>query len=329
MGSSAYRAWVGLGNAIGKHMVVVVPICLVLGIFAPGAFSPLLPAVPFLFAIMSFQSSLNIRVESLKEAVLHPVAIISTLVFVHIAMPVITYLLGTLMFGAYPDIVTGIVLEYSVPLATSTIMWVNIYRGNSSVALCTLFASVLLSPFLTPLTLQLFFGAVVEIDTAGMLTDMIFMVALPAIAALIFNESSKGWAERKASPALAPLARIAMILIITSNTTAISNYVMHLTPLLLGVLVFIGCMVFLGFCMGILLAKVLKQPRDKSVVMTFQCGMRNISSGAVLAVQYFAPATVFPVMAGVLFQQLSGALFGHIVSKVFPENSPSQEPKDR
>ena len=61
MGSSAYRAWVGLGNAIGKHMVVVVPICLVLGIFAPGAFSPLLPAVPFLFAIMSFQSSLNIK----------------------------------------------------------------------------------------------------------------------------------------------------------------------------------------------------------------------------------------------------------------------------
>ncbi len=44
--------------------------------------------------------------------------------------------------------------------------------------------------------------------------------------------------------------------------------------------------------------------------MCFTCGMRNISSGAVIATQYFRGEVVFPVMCGTLFQQVLASLIG-------------------
>lgn len=314
--SRIFDNWKALGRFIGRHMAVVILLCLAAGISFPQAFSPLTHAVPALFAFMTFQSSLGITLRSLKDALAHPAAILLTLAFAHIAVPLLAFLAGNLFFGFDPTIVCGIVLEYCVPVATSAIMWVAMFHGNVSIALATLLASVLISPFSIPFTLQVLLGTSVEIDAAGMIASMAGMVALPALAGLAINEGTKGWGERSLSPAIAPAARIVLVTIVATNSSAIADYVRHLTPELVGVLVFAGLFAVCTFFAGMGIAWVTRQKRDRFIPMTFGCGMRNISAGAVLAMQYFPAATLFPVMAGTLYQQVLAALFSKLMTRV-------------
>lgn len=312
----AGRAWKGLGVFIGRHMVVIVLCCLAAGILLPQAFAPLRPAVPTFFAIMSFQSALGITLRGLKDAVVHPLAIVLTLVYVHVLSPLIAFLVGTALFGADSDLVVGIVLEYCVPVATSSIMWVAMYRGNLAIALVTLLVSVFASPFAVPLTLHLLFGTVVEVNALGMVLDMLYMVVVPSVVGIVVNEATRGLGTRTLSASLMPLARLMLVVIIATNSSAISDFVFHLTPQLAGVLVFVGLFASFNFLMGAALACVFRQRRERAVAMLFQSGMRNISAGAVLAMQYFPPASLFAVMAGVLFQQVLAALFGKVADRL-------------
>ena len=312
----AGRAWKGLGVFIGRHMVVIVLCCLAAGILLPQAFAPLRPAVPSFFAIMSFQSALGITLRGLKDAVVHPLAIVLTLVYVHVLSPLIAFLVGTALFGADSDLVVGIVLEYCVPVATSSIMWVAMYRGNLAIALATLLVSVFASPFAVPLTLHLLFGTVVEVNALGMVLDMLYMVVVPSVVGIVVNEATHGLGTRTLSASLMPLARLMLVVIIATNSSAISDFVFHLTPQLAGVLVFVGLFASFNFLMGAAFACVSRQRRERAVAMLFQSGMRNISAGAVLAMQYFPPASLFAVMAGVLFQQVLAALFGKVADRL-------------
>ena len=316
MGSHAGRAWKGLGAFIGRHMVVIVLCCLAAGILLPQAFAPLRPAVPTFFAIMSFQSALGITLRGLKDAVVHPLAIVLALVYVHVLSPLIAFLVGTALFGADSDLVVGIVLEYCVPVATSSIMWVAMYRGNLAIALATLLVSVFASPFAIPLTLHLLFGTVVEVNALGMVLDMLYMVVVPSVVGIVVNEATHGLGTRMLSASLMPLARLMLVVIIATNSSAISDFVFHLTPQLAGVLVFVGLFESFNFLTGAALAYVFRQRRERAVAMLFQSGMRNISAGAVLAMQYFPPASLFAVMAGVLFQQVLAALFGKVADRL-------------
>lgn len=316
MGSRIGRVWKGLGAFIGRHMVVIVLCCLAAGILLPQAFAPLRPAVPTFFAIMSFQSALGITLRGLKDAVAHPLAIVLTLVYVHVLSPALAFLVGTALFGADPDIVIGVVLEYCVPVATSSIMWVTMYRGNLAIALATLLVSVFISPFSIPLALRVLFGTVIEVNALGMILDMLYMVVAPSIVGIVANEATHGLGTRTLSASLMPLARLMLVVIIATNSSAISDFVFHLTPQLAGVLVFVGLFVSFNFLMGAVLGYVFRQKRDRGVAMLFQSGMRNISAGAVLAMQYFPPASLFAVMAGVLFQQVLAALFGKVADRL-------------
>ena len=60
--------------------------------------------------------------------------------------------------------------------------------------------------------------------------------------------------------------------------------------------------------------------------MCFTCGMRNISSGAVIATQYFPGEVVFPVMCGTLFQQVLASLIGHFFERLTGEERAAQRP---
>ena len=183
-------------------------------------------------------------------------------------------------------------------------------------AFATLLASPFASPFAVPLTLHLLFGTVVEVNALGMVLDMLYMVVVPSVVGIVVNEATHGLGTRTLSASLMPLARLMLVVIIATNSSAISDFVFHLTPQLAGVLVFVGLFASFNFLMGAALAYVFRQRRERAVAMLFQPGMRNISAGAVLAMQYFPPASLFAVMAGVLFQQVLAALFGSLLRRL-------------
>lgn len=317
--------WQAFGRLIAGHMIYIVPFCLAGGIFLPGVFSRLNPVVPALFALMTFQGSLTSGFDDLLACLRRPLPLIVALLVTSVAMPAVACALGQAIFRD-PQTTCGLVLEYSVPIGVVSIMWVGLFEGDVTLGLATLMASTLLSPLSIPLTLSVLVGATVSMDPLAMMQEMLLMIALPAVAGMAVNQLSRGWGGEVLSPALSPACRVILVLIIAANSTGISDYMLHLSPRLLGIMLFVGCFASAGFVVGLLLGKLMGLGRPQAVTLTFDCGLRNISAGAVIAERFFGPAVMFPVMMGTLFQQFLAAAFGSLLGRRFGgEGEPSPE----
>ena len=248
-------------------------------------------------------------------------------------MPLVVFGASALVFGAGSPTVAGVVLEYSVPIGASAIMWISMFGGELALGLATLLASTLISPFTIPLTLQLLVGTTIEVDALSMMGNMAYMVALPALAATVLNEASRGWCQRVAAPATTPASRLLLPLIVATNATGISEPLHHLTPQLVGIMLMMLAFAIGSFCVGMLVARRLSRVDDAAgaggqvvgertvgdkgvfVALSFCCGIRNVTAGAVLATQYFGPEVLFPAIIATPFQQVLAAAFGRIMER--------------
>jgi predicted Na+-dependent transporter len=137
---------------------------------------------------------------------------------------------------------------------------------------------------------------------------------------MLVNDLTHGWGSKRLSPAISPACKVLLMIIITANSTEISDYMRNLTPELVGVAFF--CLVFAscGFLVGLVIARVWHLSLPTTVTMCFDCGLRNISSGAVIAAAYFPGEAMFPVMMGTLFQQILAATFGQGMQRIVAED---------
>ena len=308
------EAWKRLGRSIGSHMPAIVVLCVAAGVLFPRALAPLGPAVPALFAFMTFQGSLDNTLRQVVGVLRDPLPLIAILSVTLVAMPALAFLLANALFGGNVDLVTGILLAYCVPIGIVSFMWVGMFSGNTALGLTAILASTVVSPFSIPLTLKLLMGTTIHVDAGGMMLDMLLMIALPALAGMLANDLTRGWAREVLSPAAAPLSKIFLIVIIASNSTSMSEYVLHMNWTRLGVALFVLLFTASGFAWGLLAARLLRTDEATAITLSFDCGLRNISSGAVIATQYFPGEAVFPVMCGTLFQQLLASLAGRALS---------------
>ena len=307
-------AWKRLGGFIGSHMAFVSPACVALGVLFPqiGAMRPLV--IP-LFAFMTFQSSLSNTFGNLARTVRHPAPMLVSLVLASVVMPCAACVLATALFGANPNLVCGVVLEYSVPIAVVCAMWTNMLGGDPALSLAAILVSTVAAPFTIPLTLHALLGQTIEVDAARMMGEMIVSIALPALAGTAANDLTRGRAARELSPVIAPAAKIALVLVILTNSTGVAPYVRNLTPTLVAVAAFICVFSAGGYALGLLAARVLRRSYDQTASMTYLVGMRNISAGAVIAGEYFPGEVMFPVVIGTLFQQVLAACFGNLLRR--------------
>lgn len=307
-------AWKRLGGFIGSHMAFISPSCVVLGVLFPQI-GVLRPLVTPLFAFMTFQSALSNTFGNLARTVRHPAPMLVSLILATVLMPSVACVLATALFGSDPNLVCGVVLEYSVPVAVVAAMWTNMLGGDPALSLATILVSTVAAPFSIPLTLHLLLGQTIEVDAARMMGEMVVSIALPALAGTLANDVSRGRAARELSPVIAPAAKIALVLVILTNSTGVAPYVRSLTPQLVGVALFICAFAASGYALGLLAARAMRLPREQTVSVTYLVGMRNISAGAVIAGEYFPGEVMFPVVIGTLFQQVLAAAFGSVLRR--------------
>lgn len=304
------QRWHGIGNFIGAKMPILVLICVALGVLFPQTFSPFEAVVPVLFAFMTYQGALGNTTHQLAEVFRRPLHLLAILGITLVLMPVVAHALACGLFPGNIPIITGILIEYAVPIGIVSFMWVGMFNGNTSLALAAILVSTIIAPVSIPLTLKLLMGKSIQVDVAGMILNMVFMIALPALAGMLTNDFTHGWGKKTLSPALSPACKMLLLLIITSNSTQMSDYILHMTWDRMGVMVFILLFAVSGFIWGFIAARCMGSAAEETVTVTFDCGLRNISSGAVIATQYFPGEAVFPVMCGTIFQQLLAALAG-------------------
>ncbi len=311
------RFFYALNRVIEKWMPLVTPLSLLIGVLFPEQLGRLLFLVPYIFAVMTFSGSLNSDFRDIARVFRHPLPLLATLFILHFVMPFLACSAGHLFFSQNPYFITGMVLEFVVPGAVVSFMWVSIYRGSGSFTLSLVLTDTLMAPFLIPFSLRLFVGSNVQIDTLGMMRELLFMVAIPALAALTMNQLTRGKYKKPLARRLAPFGKIALILVVSINSSKVAPFVRHMTPQLLAVTGTMLVLAALGYAAGWLCALLLRQKRDLIVSMTFNAGMRNISAGAVIAAAYFPPEVMFPVMIATLFQQVLASIYAQLISKVY------------
>lgn len=302
-------------------MMIIAPLCVVFGVLFPDFFGQFRAYSTPMFALMTFQGSLNNTFESVLKTFRHPFNMFVILICSAVVMPFMAHGVSSLLFSSNTDLVVGATLEYTVPVAVVSFMWSGMYGGDLSLALATILVASLAAPFTIPLTLELLLGATVEIDGIGMMASMILMIALPALCGMLVNEFSHGWGHEKLSPVLAPAAKIVLVIICVSNASTMANDVRHMTLMHVGMAFFIMCFAIFGFVLGFVIARARGLELPQMVTSCFCTGLRNINAGCVIAAEFFGGSAVFPVMMGTLFQSILASSFGTFMQKHLTDSS--------
>lgn len=301
-----------INRVLEKWMPLVTPTSVAIGLMLSVWLSPFTAAVPWIFAFMTFSGSLGMNFRDLQRVMTHPLPILLFLVVVHAVMPLLAWSMGHLAFPDDPLTITGLILLLAIPTGIVSFMWVTIYKGHTALTLSIILIDTFLSPFLVPYTLSLLIGAKVEMDTWGMLQGLVWMVVVPSLLGMAINQWTKGRAKTEWGPKLAPFSKIGLALVVMINSSVIAPYFKQWDSGILFLGVVCVFVVALGYVIGWGSARLFRMDRGTAVSLMFNCGMRNISAGAVLATSFFPPAVAVPTIIGMLFQQMMASLFGYV-----------------
>lgn len=300
---------------VSKRIATFTLLCVVLAVSFPHLFVHLTPITPVLFAFMTFVSSLGATFQEMKAPLRHPAPLLAALLSLHVILPLVALLAGRVLFVSQPMFTAGVILEFSVPTGIMSLIWVGMERGNVPLSLTIILVDTFLSPFLIPATMRLLAGSVAVVDGIGMMKSLLFMIALPALAALCVNQITHESARREWQPRLSPFSKLCFFGVALSNVTGVSQFLRHMTPYLAMVAVVVLLLCLFGFGVGWGMARFLHMDYPSTLTLTLNSGMRNINAGAVLAMLYFPAEVLYPIVLTSLFMQVLVALLVKLIHR--------------
>jgi predicted Na+-dependent transporter len=262
---------------------------------------------------MTLIGSLKSSFRDLLAVLVKPQKLIILLIILHVVMPLIGWLAAMLFFPGDPYTVTGYVLLFAIPTGVVSVVWVSMHGGNVALTLALILIDTLLSPLIVPGTLHVLMGASVQIQLGEMMKGLLWMVVLPSIAGMLLNQFTKGKVAVTCGPPLAPFVKVGLFVVVSINGASIARYLKHPDGRLALIIAVTFVTVVLGYIIGAVVSHRLHWSHEDAVAVQFNSGMRNLSAGAVLAVQYFPPAVALPVISGMLFQQILAACSGMFI----------------
>lgn len=299
---------------IQRYMPIFPLICITLGVVFDEVSSQLVFLIPLIFAFMTFASSLNMRFQDIGVFKKYPKTILFTIAFLHIIMPIWAYFLAEMLFDN-PLLTVGFVISVAVPTGVTSLIWVSICKGNVPLSLAIILIDTLLAPFALPLLAYIVAGQAIDIDTASIMIDLLWMIVVPSIVAIFVNEWGNQAFNAKLKKNLPLFSKLALFGIITINSSVIAPFVKDFSVELLKV---VGLVLFLalsGYALAFVVAHFAWRDREIKVSFIFNAGMRNIAVGVVIATSYFPPTVAMPVVLGMLFQQVLASFFAKFIMK--------------
>lgn len=307
-----------LNRFLEKWVPVITPIGVVAGLIFSSFLESYVYLIPWLFALMTFSGSLGSNFHDLRNALLHPKAILVSLFLIHVFLPLIALFTGHLFFPGDTHTITGLVLSFVIPTGIMSALWVTIYKGNLPLSLSIILVSTFLSPILIPYSMKLLVGSEVAFDTWGMMQGLILMIVLPSLAGMLLNQLTAGKVKYTISPKLAPFTKIGLGVVVAINCAAVRPYLNDISWQLVGIISTIILLASIGYIIGWIVSHyIFKWQEADTVALTFNCGMRNISAGAVIAITFFPAPVAIPVISGMLVQQLLASLYGFLLKRFF------------
>lgn len=306
-----------INTLLGKWMPLITPFSVMAGVLLADGLSSWTFIVPWLFAFMTFAGSLNSSFRMLQHTIASPFPILLALIILHVITPFWAWSVGHAVFPDDPLIVTGLTLALVIPTGITSVVWVSMYKGSLPLALVIILIDTMLSPIIVPLSMSFFAGSKVEINIESMVTGLFWMIVLPSLLGILVNEWIKPEKASRLSQTLSPFSKLLLPAVIAINSAVAAPYLRHIDWKFIQILLTILFIVLCGYMLSWCLAVACRQPRENLITLIYTGGMRNISAGAVIAVNFFPPQAAVPVVICMLFQQMLAAFHGYLLTKVY------------
>ena len=212
---------------LGKWMPLLTPISVLIGVLLSDILHHVSFLVPWIFAVMTFIGSLTSNLKSVKYTITHPFSLLLTLAILHILTPLWAFWIGHLFFQNDPYTITGLTLAVVIPTGITSVIWVSLYKGNIALTLAIILLDTLLSPFLVPLSMNLFVGETVQLEVWGMMKGLLGMIVLPSIFGMVINQFSVEKAK-KWNHTLSAFSKIGLALVVSINSSVVAPYLRNI-----------------------------------------------------------------------------------------------------
>ena len=299
-----------LCHYISEYMGVLVPAVALLALIFPSALQQIpTKAINYMLGVVMFGMGLTLNLNDFKIVFSRPKDVVIGCLAQFTVMPLLAWSLARL-FQLDEALALGVVLVGCCPGGTASNVITYLAKGDLALSVGMTGVSTLLAPLLTPLLTWALAGKSVDVDVAGMLLSILWVVILPIVAGLIVKGLWPKFTERMTAylPAVSSLA-IAFIVLIVISANA--------QKLLMGGLVIVLVVVLHNVCgllLGWLIGRLLHLPNAKRRAISIEVGMQNSGLASSLATLHFAayPMATIPGAVFSVWHNISGAIVARL-----------------
>jgi BASS family bile acid:Na+ symporter len=276
-----------------------------------------------LIQLIMFGMGTSMGVEDFVGVVKMPKGVVIGVFSHFLIMPAVGFAIAN-MSGFEPEIAAGIILIGCSPNGMASNVISYLAKANLALSITITAFSTMLAPFVTPLLMKFYAGALVDIEVLDMMWDITKMVIIPIGAGLLFNRFLSGKAKwlDDAMP-LVSMFGIGFIIVII--TAAGRESLLNIGPaLILLVLLHNLTGYFLGYWSG----RLFKMSERDCRTMAIEVGMQNggLASGLAKEMGKIATVGLAPAVFGPLMNITGSILASWWHRRVPKEENPETQP---
>ncbi|WP_280173639.1 bile acid:sodium symporter family protein [Fodinibius roseus] len=193
-----------------------------------------------------------------------------------------------LSFGFPAEIAAGVVLIGSCPGGVASNVMAFIAEADLALSITLTAAATMVSPFVTPLLMQLLAGQFVPIDAVGMMLSILNMIILPIVLGLAFNHFLHGKA-RWLDDIMPVVSMVGIAVIIAVITAAGRDSLVSIGLLLVGAAILHNAA---GYLLGYWGGRLFGMDEQECRTIALEVGMQNGGMASGLAAEMGKIATV-------------------------------------
>ena len=298
---------------LSEYMGVLVLAAALLALTFPNVLQQIRPTcINYLLGVVMFGMGLTLNLNDFKIVFSRPKDVIIGCLAQFTIMPLLAWGLAT-VFQLDEALALGVVLVGCCPGGTASNVITYLAKGDLALSVGMTGVSTLLAPLLTPLLTWALAGKTVDVDVAGMLLSILWVVILPIVVGLIVKWLWPKFTE-KATDYLPAISTIAIALIVAIVIAANANKLMA-GGLIIVVVVMLHnlCGLSLGYLIGRMLG--LSEPKKRAI--SIEVGMQNSGLASSLATIHFAayPLATIPGAIFSVWHNISGAMVAYFYRK--------------
>ena len=298
---------------LSEYMGVLVLAAALLALIFPHVLQQIRPTfINYLLGVVMFGMGLTLNLTDFKIVFSRPKDVITGCLAQFTIMPLLAWVLAT-VFRLDEALALGVVLVGCCPGGTASNVITYLAKGDLALSVGMTGVSTLLAPLLTPLLTWALAGKTVDVDVAGMLLSILWVVILPIVVGLTVKWIWPKFTE-KATDYLPAVSSIAIALIVAIVIGA------NASKLMAGGLVIVVVVVLHNLCglsLGYLIGRMLGLSEPKKRAISIEVGMQNSGLASSLATIHFAayPLATIPGAIFSVWHNISGAMVAYLYRK--------------